>query len=199
MNPIILLADDHIMLTNGLIGYLQGKLGYRQVYAVASCNGILKELKRIPYTHLVLDIALADGSAFEILETLNNLYPKLRILLFSSKPADTYEKAIRKFKIEGYLSKNANEEETLEQLRKFLHNEPVRSKMANEQSPFSRLTARELEILHYLLKGTRLTKIAALLNVGPSAIGMAKASIFEKTGVKNMAALIALSMLHDLS
>jgi DNA-binding NarL/FixJ family response regulator len=195
MSPIILLADDHIMLTNGLMGYLQGKLGYRQIYAVASCNGILKELKRTPYTHLVLDIALADGSAFEILETLNNLYPKLRILLFSSKPAETYEKALRKYKVEGYLSKNANEEQTLEQLRKFLENEPVRSKLAEEPNPFSKLTARELEILHYLVKGMRLTDIAAVLNVGPSAIGMAKANIFEKTGVKNMAGLIELSML----
>jgi len=199
MRPIILIADDHIMLTNGLISYLQGKLGYKQMAAVSSCNGILKELKRTAYTHLVLDIALADGSAFEILETLNNLYPRLRILIFSSKSADTYEKALRKFKVDGYLSKNANEGETMEQLRKFFQNEPVLSKSGGEQNPFSKLTARELEILHYLIQGKRLTEIAALLNVGPSAIGMAKASIFEKTDVKNMAELVTLALAHNLA
>lgn len=205
MLPVILLADDHIMLTKGLIGYLEDKLGYREIGVVTSCNGILKELKRrkeqsgSPHSHLVLDIALADGSAFEILETLNNLYPELRILIFSSKPPDTYENALRKYKVQGYLPKNAGETETLDKLRKFFQNEPLTGRRPAEQNPFSRLTGREQEILHYLVQGKRLIEIASLLNVGTSAIGMAKASILEKTGAKNLAELVALSVNYDLS
>lgn len=205
MNPAILLADDHIMLTKGLISYLKDKLGYKEIGVVTSCNGVLKELKRrkdhigSPHTHLVLDIALADGSAFEILETLNNLYPDLRILIFSSKPPDTFENALRKYRVQGYLPKNAGETETMDKLRKFFQNEPMNTRRPAEQNPFSKLTAREQEILHYLVQGKRLVEIASLLNVGTSAIGMAKANILEKTGAKNLAELVTMAVNYNLS
>src|SRR5580698_9568837 len=156
MQPLILLADDHSMIRKGLKLLLQLHLGFTQVSEVVSCNELMKELSKKKYTHLVLDIILSDGSTLEILPNIQRLYPELRIMVFSMQPAEVYGKALRQYGIDHYLPKTTPEEETIRLLRRFLLNEhPTRdlAAMRYPNNPFSALAPRELEILHYVLKG----------------------------------------------
>src|ERR1700759_4640039 len=155
MQPQILLADDHSMIRKGLKLLLQLHLGFTETSEVVSCNELMKELGKKKYTHLVLDIILSDGSTLEILPNIRNLYPDLRIMVFSMQPAEVYGKALRHYGIEHYLPKTTPEEETIRLLRRFLQNEqtPRESTDAHyPNNPFSALAPRELEILHYVLK-----------------------------------------------
>jgi DNA-binding CsgD family transcriptional regulator len=69
----------------------------------------------------------------------------------------------------------------------------------NEASPFNGLTARELEILHYLLEGKGTNEIAAALNIGASTVSIFKKQIFEKTGTNNIKELSDLAAFYHLS
>src|ERR1700704_1285436 len=156
MQPQILLADDHSMIRKGLKLLLQLHLGFTGVYEVGSCNELMKELTKKKYTHLVLDIILSDGSTLEVLPNIRKLYPELRVMVFSMQPAEVYGKALRQYGIDHYLSKTTPEEDTIRLLRRFLLNEqPSRdySVLRYPNNPFSALAPRELEILHYVLKG----------------------------------------------
>src|ERR1700761_8337225 len=121
----ILLADDHSMLLTGLRGQIETRFGYKDINSVRSCNKVLEELKVKEYSHLILDISLSDGSSLEILHVIRGLYPALDIMIFSAKPAAAYEKALKKYQIQHYLSKEADEEETIAGLRRFFNNEPM--------------------------------------------------------------------------
>lgn len=198
MKPIILLADDHIMLSKGLRKSIEYDFGYKDVNSVTSCNEILKELKKKIYTHLVLDIGLSDGSSLEILPTINNLYPDLNIMIFSAKPAATYERALRKYGIHNYLSKEADEDDTISRLGKFFQNEKLRVDNSLD-NPFSKLTARELEILHYLLQGKGTFEIRDFLNLKGNTVSTLKGRIFDKTQTSNIKELLELATLHNIS
>src|SRR5688572_8864416 len=87
MQPKILLADDHSMIRKGLNLYMQMNLGYSDITEVSSCNGLMKELVKQHYTHLVLDIILSDGSTLEVIPNIVKVYPNLRIMIFSMQPA----------------------------------------------------------------------------------------------------------------
>jgi len=202
MQPQILLADDHSMIRKGLKLLLQLHLGFTEVSEVVSCNELMKELGRKKFSHLVLDIILSDGSTLEILPNIRKLYPDLRIMVFSMQPAEVYGKALRQYGIDHYLPKVTPEEETIRLLRRFLLNEQTTRESSDVRypnNPFSALAPRELEILHYVLKGMGTKEIAETLNVKMNTVSTVKNRIFEKTLTTNLKELIELATLYNVN
>jgi len=197
----ILLADDHSMIRKGIKMLCESVLGYREIEEVATCNQLMKALSRKDFTHLILDINLADGTSFEILPAIRKLYPNLKITILSMQPAAIYGKALRNLRILHYITKSAPEEETVTFLKNFLGNSlPTRSIIyASTENPFVGLTPRELEVLHYMLKGLGTVTIANELNLNHSTISGAKKSIFTKTRTENIVQLKSLASICDVN
>lgn len=103
MQPKILIADDHSMIRKGLKLQIQLSLGYQDIFEVATCNDLMKELVKKKYTHLVLDIILSDGSTLEVIPNIRRVYPDLHILVFSMQPAEIYGEALKQYGINYYL------------------------------------------------------------------------------------------------
>jgi DNA-binding NarL/FixJ family response regulator len=202
MQARILICDDHSMIRKGLKLYLQLNLGLSDVGESASCNELMVALQRKIYTHLVLDIILADGSTLEVIPAIRNLYPDLQIMVFSMQPAEIYGEALKQYGIQNYLSKSAGEDEILSALSQFLHNElPLATHpgKSRHQNPFTNLSPRELEVLHYLLKGIGTKEVSELLNIKMSTVSTLKTRIFEKTASNNIKDLIQLATLYNVN
>lgn len=200
--PVILIADDHSMIRKGMKLYMQMNLGYQEVKEAATCADLMKELVRQRYTHLVLDLILSDGSALEVIPNIRRVYPDLQIMIFSMQPAEVYGEALKQYGIRYYLSKSAGEEEMLQTIRRFIENEmPERNDkyLSSQENPFSNLAPRELEILHYVLKGLGTKEIADALNLKMSTISTLKTRIFEKTSAGNIKELLELATLYNVN
>lgn len=201
MTPQILIVDDHSMIRKGVKILLQLNLGYQDVDEVSSCAELMSELKKKKYTHMLLDIILPDGTTLEILPNIRNLYPDLNIMMFSMQPANVYSDALKKYGIRYYLPKTSPEEKTISMLKSFLNNEIPTEKSADNgyHNPFSDLSARELEVLHYLLKGQGTKYISDVLNLRMNTISTMKKRIFEKTNTDNIKTLTELAVLYNVS
>jgi two-component system, NarL family, invasion response regulator UvrY len=202
MQPQILLADDHSMIRKGLKLYMQLDLGYANIVEVGACGDLMKELVKKKFTHLVLDIILSDGSTLEVIPNIRRVYPDLNILIFSMQPEEIYGEALKQYGIRHYLSKSAGEEEILKLLKLFLQNEFPASKekaISFEGNPFTSLAPRELEILHYLLKGLGTKEISETLNLKMNTISTLKNRIYEKTSAGNIKELIELASLYNVN
>lgn len=189
------------MIRKGMKLLIQSHLKYTDVQEVTNCNELMKELAKRKYTHLILDIILPDGSTLEILPNIRNLYPELHIMMFSMQPAEVYGKAVKQYGIYHYLHKSSPEEETILFLQRFLQNEQTDRSISNAYSPhnpFSALAPRELEILHYLLKGMGTKEIADILNLKLNTISTVKAKIFEKTHTTNYIELRELAAVYNV-
>jgi len=113
-----------------------------------------------------------------------------------------YGKALRQYGIEHYLPKTTPEEETIRLLCRFLQNEQAPRETAElryPNNPFSALAPRELEILHYVLKGMGTKEIAETLNVKMNTVSTVKNRIFEKTLTTNLKELIELATLYNVN
>ena len=196
-SPVILVADDHIMILKGLRRVIEMEFGFTDLHSVTSCNKVLGELKRRPYSHLILDIGLSDGSALEILPAINRLYPSLRILVYSNKPAIAFEKALAQQGVHDFLSKEQTEAETIATLSDFFHNKHRRVKKESVESPFAALSQRELEVTHHLLLGEQTFEIANKLGLAGSTISTIKSRIFEKLGVDNLRDFFEIARLYN--
>lgn len=201
MQPKILIADDHSMIRKGLKLHIQLTLGYTDLHEVATCNDLMKELVKNKYTHLVLDIILSDGSTLEVIPNIRRVYPDLNILIFSMQPAEIYGEAVKQYGINYYLSKSVGDEEMIQVLQKFIHNEaPVqRNTIHHQDNPFKTLAPRELEILHYVLKGIGTKEISETLNLKMNTISTVKNRIFEKTNAGNIKELMELATLYSVN
>ncbi len=201
MEPKILIADDHSMIRKGLKLNMQLTLGFTDIHEVATCNELMKELVKNKYTHLVLDIILSDGSTLEVIPNIRRVYPALNILIFSMQPAEIYGEALKQYGITYYMSKSLGEEDMIQILHKFLHNElPVRqTNIQHQDNPFTTLAPRELEILHYVLKGIGTKDIADTLNLKMNTISTLKNRIYEKTNAGNIKELMELATLYNVN
>ena len=201
MTPKILLADDHSMIRKGLKASFQFELGYNDVAEVASCNQLMQALKIENYTHLVLDINLSDGSSLEILPNIKQMFPDLQIAILSMQPAAIYGNALKQYGALYFIQKTALEEDTTRLFKQFLENQrPARDHSEVDiPNPFSNLTARELELLHYLLQTVPTGEIANILNVKKNTVSTLKFRIFEKTKTRNLRELSDLAVVYNIS
>jgi two-component system, NarL family, invasion response regulator UvrY len=201
MTPKILIADDHSMIRKGLKLDIKFNLGYDDIEEVSTCHELMKELVRKKYTHLILDIILSDGSSLEVIPNIRRVYSSLNILIFSMQPAEIYGEALKQYGISYYMSKTVGEEEMAAMLRKFLNNEtPVKRKISPKQdNPFQSLAPRELEVMHYLLRGSGTKEISEILNLKMNTVSTMKTRIFEKTNMNNVIELRALASLYNVN
>jgi two-component system invasion response regulator UvrY len=199
--PSIIIADDHSMIRKGLKLHLQLNLGYTDIEEVATCNDLMKELVKKKFTHLILDIILSDGSTLEVIPNIRRVYPGLQILIFSMQPSEIYGEALKQYGIGYYLSKSVGDEEIIQVLQKFLQNEaPVRKiNVQHPDNPFTSLAPRELEILHYVLKGIGTKEIAETLNLKMNTVSTIKTRIYEKTNAGNIKELMELATLYNVN
>jgi len=190
------------MIRTGLKILLQVNLGYKEIHEVSTCNALMKELIKKKYTHLILDIILSDGNTLEVIPNIRRVYPELNIMIFSMQSAEVYGEAVKQYGINYYLPKSTGEEEMFQLLQRFLQNEaPLKRNpvLQNPENPFSSLSPRELEILHYLLKGLGTKEIGEMLNLKMNTVSTMKNRIFEKTNASNIKELIELATLYNVN
>ncbi|HLZ88086.1 MAG TPA: response regulator transcription factor [Puia sp.] len=202
MQNKLLIADDHSMTRKGLKLLVENHIGKERVQEVWTCNQLMNELQTKTYTHLILDIFLSDGSTLEVIPTIRGLYPELEILIFSMQPISVYERALFPYRVRYFISKAANEVETLRMIGQFLTNQrPMAPISISEEDalPFSGMPAREMDVLHYLLKGWKTTQIADTLNLSVSTVSTLKSRIFERTRTKNVIELMELANIHNVN
>src|SRR5258705_3104550 len=199
--PRILIADDHSMIRKGLKLNIQLTLGYTDIEEVATCNDLMRELVKKKYTHLILDIILSDGNTLEVIPNIRRVYPELQILVFSMQPAEIYGEALKQYGINYYLSKSVGDEEIILVLQKFLQNETLvrRANIQHQDNPFTTLAPRELEILHYVLKGIGTKEISETLNLKMNTVSTIKNRIYEKTTAGHIKELMELPTLYNLN
>jgi DNA-binding NarL/FixJ family response regulator len=202
MNKRILIADDHPMVRKGLRALVSCHFSNGQITEARSCNEIMRRLTKEAYSHLILDMVLTDGTILEILPNIVSLYPRSRLMIFSVQPPATYQQALQRYGIKYCLSKTVSEEHLIQLLGNFLQDEcPLSAELddRHKNNPFRLLTARELEILHYILKGLGSGEIGNILNIRYNTVSTAKNHIHAKSGTHNIRELFDLAARYEVS
>jgi DNA-binding NarL/FixJ family response regulator len=202
MQQRILIADDHPLVRKGLIAIFNSYFNIFEITEACSCNETMKKLIKNEYSHLILDMVFMDGTALEILPNIISLYPTCNIMIFSMQPVATYQRVLKQYRVNHYLSKASPEDSIVCKLGRFLSNEipqAVETGVQIQDNPFSLLTARELEILHYILKGLGSNEIGKILNIKYNTVSTARARIFRKSRTNNMVELFDLAALHNVN
>jgi len=207
----IMLVDDHPVVRQGLRQMLSVEPDIRVVAEAATARDALNLLAAdtAGVDMVLLDLNLPDSSGFVVLETLQDLYPELPVLVLSMQPAETIGVRVLKAGARCYLNKEAAPDElvramrTVAQGRKYICQE-IATRLAMElgeqrdRLPHERLSDREFQVLCLLAGGKSITDIARTLERSPNTISTYRTRILEKMGIENNAGLVQYALRHQL-
>lgn len=203
MDTRVLVVDDHSLIRKGIKLLLQNHLNITNVGEAANCSALMTELQKKTYTHLILDLMLSDGTSLEVIPNIQNLYPSVKIMVFSMLNHEVYGEALKQYGIYHFLHKTSDEYTTVRFIDDFLNNRSTGNKdtapAEMDKNPFVLLSARELEVLHYMFEGYGTKEISNILNLRMSTVSTVKGRIFDKTQTKNLKDLMQLGALYNIN
>jgi two-component system invasion response regulator UvrY len=199
----ILIAEDHAVVRIGTKHLLQSLIPDSSITDVEDFDQLINELEVKPYDLLILDINIPGGNNTKMVEAIRSKSPETRILMFSSYDEQLYGLLYLQAGADGYLSKDAPEEEFQSAVLSVLNNKKYMSEDMQQMNinrlinpkeflpdPIVSLSPRETDVMNLLKEGLGTAKIAEKLNLQLSTVSTYKARIFEKLGVKNIVELI---------
>ena len=113
----VVIVDDHEIVRRGLKGLIDSQPNLSVVGEAETGAGALQCVELTPPEVLVLDLELPDISGFDVLQRVSQHHPRVRILVFSSFPADLFAAAVLAAGAAAYVCKSAGAAAILEALR----------------------------------------------------------------------------------
>ena len=205
----VVLCDDHAILRRGIRDtLLEDPL--ISVTAEASGYAELREtLRQAACDVVLLDINMPGRNGLEVLASLRETHPHIRVLMVSMYPEDQYALRSLKAGAHGYANKAGDPTQlitavhTIAQGRKYLTPE-VAQMMADSladtspETPHAALSERELQTLVKIASGKRLSDIAEELMLSPKTVSVYRARVLEKLQLSNNAELTVYAIRNQL-
>ena len=195
----IFIVDDHPLVRDGLALMLGTERDLAICGAAASAQETLKQLAKAHPDLMIMDLTLQDGLAFDLIKTIKERYPKIRLLVVSAFEERLYAERALRCGAQGYVNKRECEATLLQAIRTVLSgqrhvSEEVLQRLVNKaldgvqpdnDDVASLLTERELEIFQLIGQGVTTGDIAQQLHLSPHTVDSHREKMRHKLGVKN--------------
>ena len=205
----VLIADDHKLFRKGLKQTIDSAADMQVAGEATTGNEVLAMLEKGHFDVVMLDLAMPGLSGLEVLKQIKTDNPVQQVLVLSMYPEEQYALRVMKTGAAGYLTKETDEENLIEAIRK-VHKggkyvtPTLAEKMAfafqvdYEKQPHEMLSDREFQVMQMIARGTSVGNIAKALNIGISTVSTYRSRIIEKTGLKNNAEITHYVIKNDL-
>ena len=193
----VMVVDDHPVVRAGLCAIV----GYQEDMelvgeAASAAEAIDLFASRAPDVTLV-DLSLPDLSGIELITILRATSPVARFLVLTANAGGSEIAKALQAGAHAYLFKNAPSEELLNAIRMVFRGgrylSPAAGRKADEISVHPDLTARELEVLKWLVRGHSNLQIAREMAVTSDTVKFHVGNILSKLGVTSRTKAVALS------
>jgi DNA-binding NarL/FixJ family response regulator len=201
----IVLADDHLMLRQGLKRILAERKEL-EVIGEANCGlELLKLLKSVIPDMVILDISMPGLRGLEAIREIKGIHPGVKVLILTMHKDKEYLHQAIAVGAQGYLLKEDADTELFTAIKMIrqgkLYLSPYFSKDLPEDwaqtlrgkrtKPFEEsLTIREKEVLKLIAEGKTAKEIADLLFISVRTVDRHRANIMDKLQIHKTADLV---------
>lgn len=199
----VLIADDHGLMRAGLRAMLEGGPDIEVVGEASTGQEALQFAMQLLPDLVLLDIGLPDIDGIETTRRLRRMLPQIQVLILTVYEDETLLQEAIKAGAAGYVIKRGAEEELLAAIRAVSRGDMyihpaitrllVKDLYLNEgpkKSVLETLTAREVEVMQYIIQGFTNRQTAEALFISVRTVEGHRASLFGKLGLKNRAELV---------
>lgn len=187
-SPTILIAIKSLLMQSD---------SFEQVLTATSSIQSLDIVQGNHIDLIITDVEIQGDDGFLLLKKLKKEHPKVKSLIFSSKNESIYALRAIEAKTNGFISKGKYVDEILFAVQHVLKGYLFFSAevlgtvsdmatLSKNTKPKHSLTAREISVLRYLVKGFKNKEIAGSLFISEKTVSTYKARIMTKLGVKSV-------------
>jgi two-component system, NarL family, response regulator NreC len=201
----IVLADDHVVMRNGLKLLLERQSNFEVAGEAINGREAVEICEKEKPDVLVLDIAMPNLNGIEAARQISAKMPQIAIVILSMHSDESYVLRALKAGARAYLLKDSAEADLINAIRAVTEGKaffsPAISKMLVEdymrrleqrgvEDSYELLTTREREILQLLAEGKSNKEVAAMLNLSLYTVETHRGNILQKLNLHSVPELI---------
>ena len=200
----VMIVDDHQVLIDGIKSILTTVDDIVVVAEAQRGQQALQLVQDLEIDIVLLDINMPEMDGMETCKRLLELQPALRIIALTMHQEYTFIQNMLDQGAQGYLLKSSGREEIILAIRQVNNNlsylnsdvtttllDGMRRKSHTKQPKSGiRLTNREREVLHLIVKGLTTIEIAGQLFVSATTAETHRKNLLRKMDVRNTAGLV---------
>jgi len=210
-NVKIMIADDHQLVTDGLVALLSDKEEYEVITTVKNGYEAIKKVEVLQPDLVLMDIDMPMMDGLQATEEIKRRFPHVKVILLSMHKEKSLIQKAMKIGADGYQVKNADREDFFKCIANVLENKKcfceevlqmlevqlagkAHSHFQNESVSAYDLTDREVEILTHIAEGLNNREIGDKLFISQNTVDTHRKNIMRKLEVNNVAGLIKFAM-----
>jgi DNA-binding NarL/FixJ family response regulator len=201
-NLSVLLVDDHALVRRGFRRMIEDEGDLTVVGEASDGHQALEMTQHLEPRVVVLDYGLQETNGAVLARQILAAKPQTAILMLSMHAEPAYVRNSFAAGARGYLLKNALDLELVDAIRRVAEGKRVVDPRlpAGSEAPgkVCKLTAREMEVLQYIVAGKSNKEIAAVLDLSVHTIAVHRANIMEEIGIHNTAELVVYAIRNGL-
>jgi DNA-binding NarL/FixJ family response regulator len=202
----IVLADDHVLVRQGLKRILEGMAGLEVVGEASDGLDLLNLLSRVTPHMVILDIFMPNLRGIEAIHEIKKIHPDVKVLILTMHKDKEYLYLALSAGAKGYLLKEDADKELFSAIEKVQQGKTYISPYFSEDVvddlvqigradgkaifEIDPLTSREREVLKLIAEGKSSKEIAALLFISVFTVNNHRASIMEKLNLNKATDLV---------
>jgi len=207
----VLVADDHTMVRQGLVGILKASEDIEVVGEAADGAEAVDKATKLKPDVVVLDVSMPHLNGLEAARRIREALTGTRVLVLTMHDDEEYVLKMVRAGASGYLLKDSAASELLAGIRALKGGKPYFGPHATRalaeayqsdrplaDDPFERLTDREREIFQLVVEGKTNAQIADMLFISPKTVDNHRTRMMEKLGVHGTAELVRFAAKHKL-
>ena len=200
----IVLADDHVLLRDGIKRIIEESPDLRIVAEASDGLELLRVLKKHDADMVLLDISMPGLRGIEAAREIKISHPDIKVLILTMHKKKEYVRHAFSAGADGYLLKEATGDELFDAIgairngenyvsnafSKELTSELIQLYRSGGKLKAEVLTHREKEVLKLIAEGKSSKEIADLLFISIYTVNNHRAKIIKKLGLKKTADLV---------
>ncbi len=198
-----LIADDHQIVAEGLMGVLEGHDEVKVLGHVENGQEVLDFLMHHRVDVIVMDINMPVMDGITCSKKVKAAYPNTRIVILTMYAQKSFIEEIVKIGIDGCLLKSNSSDELIESIRR-VHTGKSYYDLINEFSSNEeevkkfKLSEREIEIIQLLSDGLTSSDIGEKLFISEYTVKTHRKNILRKLGLHSTSQLIQFSVNNQI-
>ncbi len=205
--PRVLLADDHILVAEGLRSLLGQE--FDVVGVVADGDALISAARELAPEVIVADISMPRLNGLDALSRLKAADPDVRVVFLTMHTEVAYARRALAAGAAGYVVKHSAASELVSALRAALAGKTyVSPSMAGSVTGGRAIRAhggtglsippRQREILELMASGLSAKEIASVLSISTRTVEFHKSAMMETWGLHNSAEIVTFAIKHGI-
>ncbi|MFE2049696.1 response regulator [Streptomyces sp. NPDC059459] len=205
----LLIADDHPVVRDGLRGMLEPADGFTVLGEASGGTEAVEMTLRMDPDVVLMDLRMPAGSGVEAIAELTRRGARARVLVLTTYDTDSDTLPAIEAGATGYLLKDALRDELFAAIRAAAEGRTVLSPAVASRlvtavrGPARRpvddtLSARELQVLEHVARGTSNREIARELFISEATVKTHLTHIYDKLDARDRAAAVAVAYRRGL-